>query len=247
MVYPFELTKTTITINQIILFTATILWMFVGTPQEWMIAFVVYLIKATITTAVIHRGLSHQSFNMNKWVEYSLATIALAGTNSTPISWVAIHRQHHHYSDQPNDPHSPLFVPLKKILMSDFDKVPWMYAKDLLKSNFYHAINKWHWMSSLIVISVLVCIDPRAVVYAWLIPLFLQIRLAALVNALNHSNFGYRNHNTSDNSHNNFITGLIVAGEGWHNNHHQDSKNPNFSNKWWEFDLGYQLVKIIRK
>jgi stearoyl-CoA desaturase (delta-9 desaturase) len=35
-------------------------------------------------------------------------------------------------------------------------------------------------------------------------------------------------------------------GEGWHNNHHKNQKNENFSVKWWEFDISYHIIKLIR-
>jgi len=247
MIYPFELTKTTININRVVGYTLTILWLFVGTPIEWIIALSIFAIKGIISSAVLHRRLAHKSYNMNKWVEYFCITIATAGTNSSAISWVAVHRHHHHHSDTSNDPHSPRYLPWKQILLSNFDNIKLMYAKELLKSKFYYTIHKWHWVSTLVIISILFFIDPRAIAYAWLIPLCLQVQTSAIFNLVNHYKFGYRNHNTPDNSYNNIITGLFNFGEGWHNNHHHDPANPNFGNKWWEFDLGYQLIKLIRK
>jgi stearoyl-CoA desaturase (delta-9 desaturase) len=67
-----------------------------------------------------------------------------------------------------------------------------------------------------------------------------------LVNSLNHLNVGYRNHNTKDFSNNHLFTGYLVAGEGWHNNHHNDPANPKFGEKWWEIDLGWWFIKLIR-
>jgi stearoyl-CoA desaturase (delta-9 desaturase) len=247
MIYPFELTKNTVNANRIIGLIVTIIWLFIGTPQEWIIALFIYVIKGTIASAVIHRRLSHKSYNMNKYLEYFLATIAVAGTNASPISWVAVHRQHHHYADQPNDPHSPLHIPIQKIMLSRFDNINLLYAKDLLKSKFYYVLHKWHWVSTLVVIAILYCIDPRAIIYAWLIPIFLQTFSGSFVNIANHSKLGYRNYDTSDTSYNNILMGYLLFGEGWHNNHHNNPTNPNFGQKWWEFDLGYQMIKIIRK
>jgi len=38
-----------------------------------------------------------------------------------------------------------------------------------------------------------------------------------------------------------------VSGEGWHNNHHAHPADAQFGKKWWEFDLGWQLIKLVRK
>ena len=43
------------------------------------------------------------------------------------------------------------------------------------------------------------------------------------INTLTHM-FGYRNHDTNDNPTNIFTLGILMWGEGWHNNHHVDPK-----------------------
>ena len=55
------------------------------------------------------------------------------------------------------------------------------------------------------------------------------------------------NFETTDNSHNNVIIGWLSFGFGWHNNHHSDPKNWNFSEKWWQLDLAALLIKGIKK
>jgi stearoyl-CoA desaturase (delta-9 desaturase) len=67
-----------------------------------------------------------------------------------------------------------------------------------------------------------------------------------LVNAFGHSK-GYRNFNTPDVSTNNLPVGYFVMGEGFQNNHHHDSRQANFSVKWWEFDTGFVLCKILQQ
>ena len=55
-----------------------------------------------------HRILTHQSLLLPKWLERSLATIAICCLEDSPARWVAIHRIHHQHSDEQPDPHSPL-------------------------------------------------------------------------------------------------------------------------------------------
>jgi stearoyl-CoA desaturase (delta-9 desaturase) len=66
---------------------------------------------------------------------------------------------------------------------------------------------------------------------------------------MNHR-WGYVNFKTSDNSKNLWFNALITFGEGWHNNHHARPKNYDFgsgtSGRWWEFDLGSKIVKLIK-
>jgi stearoyl-CoA desaturase (delta-9 desaturase) len=89
-------------------------------------------------------------------------------------------------------------------------------------------------------------IDVRALLYAYLVPAILVYHGSSLINTLNHSKFGYRNYDTKDLSYNNPVTGIFMAGEGWHNSHHHDPKNPKFGEKWYEFDLGWHVIQLIR-
>ena len=65
------------------------------------------------------------------------------------------------------------------------------------------------------------------------------------VNSLTHM-FGYRSHETGENSRNNWLVALIAAGEGWHNNHHQDPSCCTVQHRWWEFDLTYWEVRGLQ-
>lgn len=64
-----------------------------------------FLIGFAVTIG-LHRGLSHRSFKMNRWLEYFLVTVGLPAGG--PIQWVGTHRCHHRYADQDGDPHSPI-------------------------------------------------------------------------------------------------------------------------------------------
>jgi stearoyl-CoA desaturase (delta-9 desaturase) len=54
-----------------------------------------------------HRSLSHRSVKLKKWLERALVTLGLPA--GTPVQWVGNHRFHHTNTDNPLDPHSPLY------------------------------------------------------------------------------------------------------------------------------------------
>src|SRR4029077_15072143 len=54
-----------------------------------------------------HRLLTHRSYKTPKAVEYVLATCATLALEGGPLFWVALHRQHHQFSDTAHDPHTP--------------------------------------------------------------------------------------------------------------------------------------------
>jgi len=54
-----------------------------------------------------HRLLTHRSYTLPKWVERFLAICGTLAMQGGPISWAAIHRIHHQFSDKEGDPHTP--------------------------------------------------------------------------------------------------------------------------------------------
>lgn len=66
------------------------------------------------------------------------------------------------------------------------------------------------------------------------------------VNSVTHA-FGYRNHETTDDSRNNWLVALLAVGEGWHNNHHADPASACNRHRWWELDLTWLNIKLLEK
>ena len=54
-----------------------------------------------------HRLLTHGSFQTYPMVRRLLALLGTLAGEGPPITWVAVHRKHHHYTDKQGDPHSP--------------------------------------------------------------------------------------------------------------------------------------------
>jgi stearoyl-CoA desaturase (delta-9 desaturase) len=75
---------------------------------------------------------------------------------------------------------------------------------------------------------------------AW-IPFF----AAGVVNGVAHY-FGYRNFESKDNSRNFGPWGFFIGGEELHNNHHAFATSAKFSVKWWEFDIGWMMIRILQ-
>lgn len=241
-------TKNLYILNRIIMHIAFVYLLFTGTLTEWMIVIAIAFLKITIgATVTLHRLLSHRSFESPKWFEYLGTIIALYGSGISSILWIAIHREHHRYPDTERDPHSPWHMGFFNIQFRNSSAMPNIkYVPDVLRSKFHTSLHQYHWAINIIFMMILLCIEPRSIVYAYLVPGLLYWHVGGFVNTINHSKFGYRNYDTNDKSVNNLIVGYIGAGEGWHNNHHHDQKNPKFGQKWYEFDLGWQIIRLIR-
>src|ERR671933_2006191 len=58
-------------------------------------------------TVGFHRLFTHRSFKTSPFMRGLFAVLGSIAIEGPVISWVADHRKHHAFSDQPGDPHSP--------------------------------------------------------------------------------------------------------------------------------------------
>ena len=99
-----------------------------------------------------HRLLTHRSFSCPRWLEYAGAILAVCSVQDSPPHWVAVHRRHHQFADEEQDPHSPLrsfFWAHMGWLLVKMDDEPLIerYAKDIVRDPFYRWLDKRnHWL-----------------------------------------------------------------------------------------------------
>lgn len=219
-----------------------------------------------------HRLLTHRSFRTPKWVEYTLASLAICSLEDTPVQWVAVHRMHHAHSDDVPDPHSPLVTFLWShlgwLLMVNpkIDTLAFRerYAPDLLRDRFYFNLEKYGYLQVAIALGQVLVFFPAGFVAGWLAGgiaegarlgasvvvwgVFLRIvlvwHITWSVNSLSHL-FGYRTYATGEGSRNNWLVALLAVGEGWHNNHHADPTAASVQHRWWEIDISYYEIKLL--
>jgi stearoyl-CoA desaturase (delta-9 desaturase) len=75
--------------------------------------------------------------------------------------------------------------------------------------------------------------------------LWIPFWAAGVINGLGHW-WGYRNTDTADTSRNLWPLAIWIGGEELHNSHHADGANPKFSQKWYEFDIGWMYITVLR-
>ncbi len=222
-----------------------------------------------------HRLLAHRSLKVPRWLERTLATIALCSLEDTPARWVGNHRLHHKHSDEIPDPHSPrngiawshigwLFrrSPDRKSF-AFFDK----YARDILADDYYRYLER-HPTAPLVIYLAHAALFAVAgllvgrwaggdwshgvqLAVSWLVwGVYLRTvlvwHITWSVNSLTHL-FGYRTYATDEDSRNNWLVALLAMGEGWHNNHHHDPASASVQHKWWEFDVTYYVILLLER
>ena len=219
-----------------------------------------------------HRLLTHRSFSCPLWLEHLFAVLGTCALQFSPAFWVAVHRRHHHYADEDRDPHSPLrsffWSHFGWLLVRPADMKPAVmidrYSRDLLRDPLYVALERrknwikltfasWLVFFAAGFVAAIAVGESQSAAFQFGASLFVwggPLRTVLLwhstwsVNSVTHL-WGYRNYATNDDSRNNPIIGLIAAGEGWHNNHHADPSSARHGHKWWEFDLTWQVIRVL--
>lgn len=232
--------------SQVIAHLSIIPMIMYGTWQHWILAFFVYFMTGCFgMTMTFHRLLSHKSWNPPKWF-YKFGTLCgFYGLTGSSIGWVAVHREHHHHTDKEGDPHSPRHHGFFKVQwLSMFETPKPKYAIHLIRDKFHMFLHRWYFQLHLLIAGFWLIVDPMLLVAAYLFPAMILWNAGSFINTLTHM-FGYRNFNTTDDSTNIPVLGILMWGEGWHNNHHADPNNPSFKRKWWEFDVGGFFIKLL--
>jgi len=246
-------------------------WLFSWTGVALLIGGIYFYGGLGINIAY-HRLLTHRSFKCPHWVERLLVLVAICCLEDAPASWVATHRRHHIDSDEQPDPHSPLvsffwshigwlLVGNREVrCISAYDR----FARDVLKDPFYLKLQRgllsaWIYLIHtalyfafgflvgwLAVGDLLSGVQLGLSVVTWgvLLRTVCVWHISWSVNSLSHL-FGYRNHETAENSRNNWLVAFLTSGEGWHNNHHHDPASASNWHRWWEVDPMYGIIRLL--
>lgn len=83
------------------------------------------------------------------------------------------------------------------------------------------------------------------VIWGIFVRLVLVYHCTWLVNSATHM-FGYKSHESHDNSRNCWWVALLTYGEGWHNNHHAYQYSARHGLQWWEFDTTWIMIRILQ-
>jgi stearoyl-CoA desaturase (delta-9 desaturase) len=126
------------------------------------------------------------------------------------------------------------------------DPVSSKYAPDLAADAFYRWLTNWHWVP-MAVVGVLTIIFAGWGMAAWVMCLriVLGLHFTWLVNSATHM-WGSRRFDTRDDSRNSWWVAMLTFGEGWHNNHHAHPVSARHGLAWWELDLSWLTLRLLR-
>jgi len=207
-----------------------------------------------------HRIFCHKTHILPTWKENIILFCAALGGQGSSITWTALHRTHHRYSDTASDLHSPVahspwhaFFGWTLEVTEQSNKVNFKLAVDLLRKPNHVWFHKHQLKIQWLVPIVVALIDWKLAFALLVLPTGISILQDNLVNVVAHRKclIGYRIFETNENSHNNIVLGLLGWGQGWHHGHHYKPQawNPGspISGNWWEFDMCTIFLPFLGK
>ncbi len=222
-------------------------------PFRWSyvaIAAGLYFLRMFGVTAGYHRYFSHRSYKLARVPQFLMAFLAETSGQKGVLWWAAHHREHHQFSDTPQDVHSPAqkgfwWAHMGWIMSDDYDD----HDPALIRDYGKFAELRWLDRNYLIPPALL----GAAIYLLGGLPVFIWGFVASTV-CLYHGTFtinslahvwGTRRFDTHDDSRNNFTLALITMGEGWHNNHHKFMYACRQGLRWWEVDCTFYVLKAM--
>jgi stearoyl-CoA desaturase (Delta-9 desaturase) len=205
---------------------------------------ILYAASGLGVTVGFHRLFTHRSFKTSRAMRGIFAALGSTAIEGPVISWVADHRKHHAFSDQPGDPHSPHVDhgggwrgALRGLAHAH---VGWLfihtqrgnrrrYAPDLLADPVVSFVDRTFvlWAIGGIVaafglgwlIGGDVTSGLTGLLWGGAVRLLVLHHATFSINSLCHF-FGRQRFTTDDESRNLAWLSLVTFGEAWHNNHH---------------------------
>ncbi len=218
----------------------------------WMLLITLGILQVSVmfTTIYLHRTLTHRGLEVHPALACLMHLELALFTGIVPREWVAVHRKHHHFSDEEGDPHSPYLHGLWKVFFGNFlyyrqeaanpqtvekytkdykptliDRIPGNAYGVLSGLAIFIAMFGWGWGPA-----------------AWGFHAVAYILLNSTINSVCHM-VGYRNYA-------NLATNLkwvawLTGGEGLHNNHHEYPTSALFAMKAGEIDPAWPVIRLM--
>jgi len=223
-----------------------------------MVAYTLITTHITIAavTIYLHRCQAHRALDLHPIVSHFFRFWLCLTTGMVTKEWAAIHRKHHAKCETAEDPHSPVTRGIRKVLLEGTElyreeaknaetmvKYGHGTPDDWIERNLYTRFSIVGVYITL-VLNVLMFGAIGLTIFA-IQMLWIPILAAGVINGIGHF-WGYRNFDSPDASRNVLPWGILIGGEELHNNHHSFGTSARLSNRWYEFDIGWMYICIMR-
>ncbi len=250
------------------------MWRAWGGALRWedlVVMALTYTLTGLGITVGYHRLFTHRSFKTSRSLRALFAALGSAAIEGPVIEWVANHRKHHRFSDEPGDPHSPhvgragglrgapgglAHAHVGWILRGGEMASEERYARDLLADPVLRFIDRtfvvWVLAGLLFPFALGLALTGSIVggltglLWGGAVRIFLLHHATFSINSLCHF-FGRRRFATGDQSRNLYWLALPTLGEAWHNNHHAFPTSARHGLRWWQLDPSAWLITAMER
>ena len=221
-----------------------------------LVALVFTHITIAAVTIYLHRCQAHRALDLHPVVSHFFRFWLWMTTGMETKHWTAVHRKHHARCETAEDPHSPQVLGISKVLregaelyrketknQETLDKYGAGTPDDWIEHNIYtkHSV---FGIGSMLVIDVAL-FGPLGITIWAVQMMWIPITAAGIINGIGHY-WGYRNFAAADASTNIIPWGIIIGGEELHNNHHAYASSAKLSSKWFEIDIGWMYIRVLK-
>jgi len=207
-------------------------------------------------TIFLHRCQAHRALDLHPIVSHFFRLWLWLTTGMETRQWAAVHRKHHAKVETVDDPHSPVVKGIWKVLFQGTE----LYRKESRNSETSQKYGEgtpddWlerHLYARHSAKGIFVTLAIQLILFGpigltiWAVQMmWIPFFAAGVINGVGH-HVGYRNFECPDASTNIFPIAFFIGGEELHNNHHTYATSAKFSVKWWEFDMGWQVIRLLQ-
>jgi stearoyl-CoA desaturase (delta-9 desaturase) len=240
-----------VVITYVLLHAGCLLALYTGASWRGVELFAIgYAIRSLGVGIAYHRYFAHRAFKTSRVMQFLLGLWGVLSFQKGPLWWAQTHRDHHRYTDTPQDLHSPR---LQGLFYSHFvwfqirenqeivpAKIPdlWKFPELRLLEDwrFYFLFNLATWLA------LGAAFGLEGFVFGGLLPTVLAFQVVHAIQSVSHAIGGYRRCPTDDDSRNHVWIGLLSLGE-WHNNHHYMMSSARQGFAWWELDVQWLVLR----
>lgn len=216
-----------------------------------VVGVVLYVVRMFAITGFYHRYFSHRTFRTSRAAQFVFAVLGASATQRGPLWWAAHHRKHHRFSDTEHDVHSPRqhgfwWAHMGWITSAANFPTDLREVRDLARYPELRWLDRYDIVVPAALAATLFAVGGVTwLVWGYFVSTVVLFHCTCLINSMAHR-VGTRRYETDDDSRNSLVLALITLGEGWHNNHHRYPGATRQGFFWWEVDLTYYGLVLLK-
>ena len=214
----------------------------------WVISFLLYLVIALTVTVGYHRLFTHNAFETPRFWHWFFGVTGCISLNSAPMHWSVVHINHHRFSDTDKDPYDSNF----KHYLRFNERTDLQVTKNEVRmmKDPMHQFFVEHSLSLAIGYALLTLVfGLNAFLFLWALPTSLYLVTAGIHTIFAHSGRLKENDTRKSSARNLWLLEFLIpmAGEWLHKEHHEKPKLMDWGTRFYYYDMGAQLIRLIGK